>query len=168
MISGHQIKEKEKSKYFKGNQFNVTPHDVIEDGETTKEHKRATASELSEAKPRDSVLLSLMKSTLFLGVRRILFLSDDASVSSILIDGYPALNRPVMVWLFTMIMSTFNYFYLEPIELVSSLAQQEMRPIFSSISEEYPAVNCPVMVRLFTTSTYNYVINPQRMRRGLQ
>ena len=72
--------------------------DVVEDGETTEEHKRAIASELSKAKPRDSVLLPLMKSTF--GVRRILVLSDDASVSSIL-EEYPALNRPVMVRLFT-------------------------------------------------------------------
>ena len=63
-----------------------------------KEHKRATASELSKVKPRDSVLLPLMKSTLFFGVRRILFLSGDASASSISI----ALNCPVTVKLFTM------------------------------------------------------------------
>lgn len=72
--------------------------DVVEGGETTEEHKRAMVSELSKAKPRESVLLPLMKSTF--GVRRMLVLSDDASVSSIL-EEYPALNRPVMVRLFT-------------------------------------------------------------------
>lgn len=70
----------------------------IEDSETMEEHKRAIACELSKTKPRESVLLPLMKSTF--GVRRMLIFSDDASVCSVL-EEYPALNRPVMVRFFS-------------------------------------------------------------------
>lgn len=69
-------------------------NDDVEDRKTMKEHKKAIASELLKTKPRDSILLPLMKSTF--GGRRMLVLTDDVSVGEIL-EEYPALNRPVIV-----------------------------------------------------------------------
>ena len=66
----------------------------IEDPETTSEHKRAIGNELAKAKPRDSVLLPLMKSTY--GERRMFILSDEISVQDIL-NEYPALSRSSIV-----------------------------------------------------------------------
>ena len=46
----------------------------IEKPETMAEHQKATRNELQKARPRDSVLLPLMKSTF--GVRRMFILSE--------------------------------------------------------------------------------------------
>lgn len=67
---------------------------LLENPETTAEHKKAISMELSKGKPRDSVLLPLMKSTF--GERRIFILSTEVSVYSIL-QEYAALSRPAMV-----------------------------------------------------------------------
>ena len=71
---------------------------VPEDADSVEEHKKAVATELKKAKPRDSVLLPLMKSTY--SERRMFALNEAASVAVIL-KTYPALSRPAIVSLFT-------------------------------------------------------------------
>lgn len=66
----------------------------IENPETIAEHQKAMNKELQKTRPRDSILLSLMKSTF--GVRRMFVLSDAISVGAILHE-YPALSRPAVI-----------------------------------------------------------------------
>lgn len=57
-------------------------------------HNKAIKVELAKAKPRDSVLLPLMRSTY--GERRMFILNEATSVQSIL-EKYCALSRPAIV-----------------------------------------------------------------------
>lgn len=66
----------------------------IENPETTAEHLKALNNELQKTRPRDTILLPLMKSTF--GARRMFILSDAVSVGAIL-QEYPALSRPAVV-----------------------------------------------------------------------
>ena len=68
--------------------------DMTEDADTLEQHRKAIANELAKAKPRDAVLLPLLKSTY--GERRIFVLNEATSVKSIL-DKYPALCHPAVV-----------------------------------------------------------------------
>ena len=65
-----------------------------EDASSTDSHLSAISTELAKAKPRDSVLLPLMKSTY--PSRRLFILNDAASATHIL-DNYPALQRQAVV-----------------------------------------------------------------------
>lgn len=65
-----------------------------ESDETIQQHKKAISKELDKAKPRDSVLLPLMRSTY--GPRRLFILNEATSVGEIL-DVYPALSRQAVV-----------------------------------------------------------------------
>lgn len=58
------------------------------------QHEKAIAAELKKKKPRDTVLLPLMKSTY--ESRRMFILNEVTSVSSI-VDKYPALANQVVV-----------------------------------------------------------------------
>ena len=65
-----------------------------EDELTLNQHKAAIVNELSKSKPRDTVLLPLMRSTF--GERRMFILNEATSVQSIL-SVYPILHRPAIV-----------------------------------------------------------------------
>ena len=67
---------------------------VPEDSRSVAEHAKALNGEMKKPKPRDSVLLPLMKYTFH--DRRIFVQNDAASVTEI-VDTYPALARPAMV-----------------------------------------------------------------------
>ena len=65
-----------------------------DNAESIEKHMKAIGSELAKAKPRDTVLLPLMKSTF--ANRRLFVLNDADSVNAIL-EEYPALSRPAVV-----------------------------------------------------------------------
>ena len=67
---------------------------VPEDSRSVAEHAKALNEEMKKSKPRDSVLLPLMKHTFH--DRRIFVQNDAASVTEIL-DNCPALARPAVV-----------------------------------------------------------------------
>ena len=71
----------------------------IENPETVAEHQKAMNNELEKTRPRDSILLPLMKSTF--GARRMFVLSDAISVAAILKE-YRALSRPAVVCAITL------------------------------------------------------------------
>ena len=68
--------------------------DTIDDTRSLEQHKKAMDEENKKAKPRDSVLVPLMKSTF--SERRMYVQSESASVVDIL-EMYPALSRPAVV-----------------------------------------------------------------------
>ena len=70
------------------------PTDSNENAETLELHKKAINAELAKAKPRDCVLLPLLRSTY--GERRIFILNEQTSVQGIL-QEYKALSRPAVV-----------------------------------------------------------------------
>lgn len=65
-----------------------------ENAESLEQHKKAISKELAKTRPRDSILLPLMKSTY--DERRMYVLNDATSVNQIL-SKYPALCHPAMV-----------------------------------------------------------------------
>ena len=65
-----------------------------EDAASTESHLSAVSTELAKAKPRDSVLLPLMKST-YPSCR--LFVLNDATSARHILDEYPALQRQAVV-----------------------------------------------------------------------
>lgn len=68
--------------------------DSTQDRATIEKFKNAISNELKKAKPRDSVLLPLMKSTF--NERRMFILGEPVSLIDTL-DSYPALKRPTIV-----------------------------------------------------------------------
>lgn len=70
---------------------------AVECEETLKQHERGISKELAKAKPRDSVLLPLLRSTY--AQRRLFILNEAESVGAIL-DLYPALSRQSVVRIF--------------------------------------------------------------------
>ena len=68
-----------------------------ESSETLEQHKKAISMELSKSKPRDTVLLPLMKYTY--NERRMLILSEDNEAKSVnaLLEMYPALSNFAIV-----------------------------------------------------------------------
>ena len=67
---------------------------VPEDSHSVAQHAKALNEEMKKPKPRDSVLLPLMKHTFH--DRRIFVQNDAASVTEI-VDSCPALARPAVV-----------------------------------------------------------------------
>ena len=65
-----------------------------EDSASITEHNKAIVEELKKTKPRDTLLLSLMKSTFH--SRRMFIHNDAANVADVL-QHYPALVRPAVV-----------------------------------------------------------------------
>jgi hypothetical protein len=66
----------------------------IEDPSTIDRHQAAITEELAKSKPRDTVLLPLMKNTY--GERRLFIVNGTSSISDTK-TRYPALNRPAVV-----------------------------------------------------------------------
>ena len=80
--------------------YPVTPNDSsTEDRETIERFKNGIAKELMKSKPRDSILLPLMKSTF--NERRMYILGEPVSLANML-DLYPALKRPAIVSIYDM------------------------------------------------------------------
>lgn len=67
---------------------------TLDNPESVEKHMKALSTELSKTRPRDTVLLPLMKSTF--ATRRLFVLNDANSVNGIL-EKYPALSRPAVV-----------------------------------------------------------------------
>lgn len=75
--------------------YPVQTNDIeYENEQSLEQHKRGIRNELAKSKPRDSVLLPLMRSTF--GERRIFVLHEANSVESIL-NAYPTFSRPAVV-----------------------------------------------------------------------
>ena len=68
---------------------------TMDDFCSVEEHKKALSAELQKAKPRDSVLIPLLRSTF---QERRMFVHTAKGVSEIL-DTFPVLHRPAMVCL---------------------------------------------------------------------
>lgn len=83
--------------------------DMVENTDTLEQHRKAISNELSKAKPRDMVLLPLLKSTY--GERRIFILNEAASVEAIL-DKHPALSRPAVVSCYKHLFYLLSYYLL--------------------------------------------------------
>ena len=71
----------------------------VQDGESEDprgvvEHSKAICEEMKKPKPRDSLLLPLMKKTF---QDRRIFIRSDASAVSEILEHYPALGRPAVV-----------------------------------------------------------------------
>lgn len=67
---------------------------VPDDAHSVAEHNKALVEEMKKSKPRDSILLPLMKSTF--SDRRI-FVQNDATTVNEILKVYPALARPSVV-----------------------------------------------------------------------
>lgn len=83
-------------------------NDVEGDAASIQQHTKLIATELARSKPRDSVLLPLMRSTY--GPRRLFVLNDAESISTIL-DTHPALFRPAVVSVFFSLLVLFVSFF---------------------------------------------------------
>lgn len=69
--------------------------DIVDDDQSFERHSKAMKEEMEKARPRDTLLLPLMKST-FSTRRGMIQFEEDKSVVDILKD-YPALSRPAVV-----------------------------------------------------------------------
>ena len=67
---------------------------VSEDPRSVEEHTKALVEEMKKSKPRDAVLLPLMKSTF---QDRRIFIQNDAKAVIEILDVYPPLSRPAVV-----------------------------------------------------------------------
>ena len=67
---------------------------MSEDPRTFSEHNRALQNEMEKAKPRDSVLLPLMKNTFN---ERPIYMQNDATTVKETLEVYSALARPAIV-----------------------------------------------------------------------
>ena len=79
-----------------------------EDTASTESHLAAISTELAKAKPRDSVLLPLMKSTY---PSHRLFVLNDATSAKHILDEYPALQRQAVVRIGTVLCVISNCLY---------------------------------------------------------
>ena len=69
--------------------------DIVDDDQSFERHSKAMKEEMDKARPRDTLLLPLMKST-FSARRGMIQFEEDKSVVDILKD-YPALSHPAVV-----------------------------------------------------------------------
>lgn len=84
--------------------YPVRVHEEVQDDpRTTAEHNRALQQEMQKAKPRDSVLLPLMKNTF--NERRI-YIQNDATTVKETLEIYSALARPAIVSVNSVILCT--------------------------------------------------------------
>ena len=67
---------------------------ISEDPRSVTEHNKALHEEMKKAKPRDTVMLPLMKNTYR---DRRTFIQNDASTVAEILEHYPALVRPAVV-----------------------------------------------------------------------
>ena len=70
---------------------------VSDDPRNVAEHTKALVEEMKKAKPRDAVLGPLMKSTF---QDRRVFIQNDATTVTEILQVYPPLTRPVLVSIF--------------------------------------------------------------------
>ena len=82
---------------------------LTDDTASTESHLSAISTELEKAKPRDSVLHPLMKSTY---PSRRLFVLNDATSAKHILDEYPALQRQAVVRIGTVLCVISNCLYL--------------------------------------------------------
>ena len=76
--------------------------DGAEDKETLDQHFMAISEEMKKARPRDRILLPLMKSTFS---TRWLFVTKDAASAKELLEKYPCLKLPIIVSVHTSVQS---------------------------------------------------------------
>jgi len=74
--------------------YPMTNQPECEDSESLEQHRQAISKELEKAKPRDSVLLPLLRSTY--GERRMYILNEASCVKGIL-EKFPSMRRPCVV-----------------------------------------------------------------------
>ena len=67
---------------------------ISDDPRSTAEHTKAMIEEMKKSKPRDSVVLPLMKSTF---PDRRLFVQNDAGNVTEILESYPAFSRPAVI-----------------------------------------------------------------------
>ena len=67
---------------------------VSDDSQSVAQHNKALHEEMLKGKPRDLVMLPLMKSTF---QDRRIFVQNDAVAVADVLEQYPALARPAMV-----------------------------------------------------------------------
>ena len=84
---------------------------LMEDTASTESHLSSISKELVKAKPQDSILLSLMKSTCTYSSHQ-LFILNDASSAKCSLEEYPALQHQVMVRIGAVLCVTSNCPYL--------------------------------------------------------
>ena len=65
-----------------------------EDSGSVSEHKKALQEEIKKAKPRDNILLALMKNTFR---DRRMFIQNEATTVGEILEQYPALTRATVV-----------------------------------------------------------------------
>ena len=65
-----------------------------DDPRSVAEHNKALVDEMNKSKPRDAILLPLMKSTF---QDRRIFIQNDAKAVTEILDVYPPLSRPAVV-----------------------------------------------------------------------
>lgn len=82
---------------------------LTEDAASTESHLSAIVTELAKAKPRDSVLLPLMRSTY---PSRRLFILNDATSAKHILNEYPALQRQAVVRIGTVLCVVNKCLYL--------------------------------------------------------
>ena len=73
----------------------------VGDCATVEKHSKAISDELSKAKPRDTLLLPLLKTTF--GVRRMYVMNEATCVTDVL-NKYPALSRTAAVMYYLILM----------------------------------------------------------------
>ena len=101
--------------------YPMTNQPECEDTESLEQHRQAISKELEKAKPRDSVLLPLLRSTY--GERRMFILNEASCVKGIL-ERFPSMRRPSVVCVvipFCSLLSTLHCFSLFQIEQDMSL-----------------------------------------------
>ena len=74
-------------------QYPVSSYDMS-DAATTEKHNKAILDELKKSRPRDTMLLPLLKSTF--GERRMFIMNEATSVADVL-SKHPALSRTAVV-----------------------------------------------------------------------
>ena len=72
----------------------ISRSEVNSDQETINQHSKAIADEMSKTKPRERILLPLMKTTFS---NRWLFVTKDAKSVKEIVEKYPALKFPGIV-----------------------------------------------------------------------
>ena len=84
-------RQKDIEKQNLARRYPITSSSTLVDAASTERHKKAIDDEMDKAKPRDTVLLPLMK--MIYGDRRMFIMNDATSVAEIL-SCYSALKQP--------------------------------------------------------------------------
>ena len=95
-------------------------NEIMEDKSTIEKFKSAIGTELARSKPRDAILLPLMKSTY--PERRMYILGEPISLFNVL-QQYPALKRPAIVSCINALLDTVNDKSCIEINLLTKIRQ---------------------------------------------